>query len=1139
MQVGVGFSDNPNSLEAGRQAAVSALEKAGRTESCDMVLLFCTSSHNQQQLRDVVTAEVGSSAKIYGGGAAGVITNETFGYAGDQVGVACIWLDGAGCEAVLDNGLMEGEEATGIRLGENLAKADVTEDSSVMLFYDDVKPGPNGVSLMMATWLLAGIEKGLGFLPPLTGAGMQGDHVLTQTSQFIGDGIGEHYAMALAFSDDICIDSVIMHGCRPASQYFTVTRAKGPVILEINGVPAITFVDELIDSAVAPEEYPFFLLFGINHGERWGEFDEKNYASRLCLGIDKERGGIVMFEPDMVEGTQFQLMFRSLDLDYMKPKIEKLFDDLDGREPVFGVYIDCAGRCAGYGGVELEDALVLQETVNGRVPLLGLYTGVEIAPTGGRSRGLDWTGVFCLFSQRKPGDNRVFKREKPAAVWEAEIANDHGAEEIPLEAVLKLSEQNAAKVLNLDIQSIALRHELEQKRRGFRLLSELSVSLRHAPSYESVFIPVAQRLNAALNMQKTVMLIPLGEGNMYTPTVLHGYSTEEKVRLAGQQIKLDPEMLDPEQPVLITAADDPARMSETRSLLNLPYFISSPIVLQNQVAAVLITGRMAEQAPYLLRLGNSDTETVQAISALLGSVLTHQRLEAAEERSYIMVNAMPLCCIFWDENGECTDCNEEAQRLFGTDSKEEFLKNFYSMAPEFQPDGRPSEVTARSLVLNAFVSGAIQFEWLFKTQNQELLPTEVSLVRLPRGEDYIVAGYVRDLREQKAAIEEISRARDLAEQNARAKSEFLASVSHEIRTPMNGIMAMARAISEMDAVESVKPLIEQGIRSANLLAAAIDSILDFSRLEAGQVELDAKSFSVREMVDSIVGMLSADAAAKSLDIRTEISPDLPDSVIGDPTRLEQAIFNIAANAVKFTDEGTVTIRVYHKQSVLSNQVEMIFELADTGIGISAEQQAQLFTPLNAIDTSYARRHAGFGMGLAVSWSIALLMGGDISCQSSPGQGSTFTLSAPLNVPEQTSPEIEEESPADDYTDLAGMRILAAEDNSINQMIISEMLSSIGVESVIANNGIEALDILKTQDFDLVFMDIQMPEMDGLTAAAQIRLDHRYDNMPILAMTANSAPEHREESLRSGMEDHLTKPINMEEVYAALKRWGKK
>jgi hypothetical protein len=365
-------------------------------------MLFATVHHDAQTLRDAV-ASVTGAAPIVGGGAIGTITNDRFGYAGNQIAAACFWLKDARCDILAEGGLLESEQAAGERLGRRLKDLGTTLQSPVMLFYDAIDRTGGGVRMLMATWLLAGMKRGLGFFPSLTGAGMMSDYACSPTKLWVGDRVAEHHAMALAFSGDVRVDSVIMHGCRPATRYYTVTKADKQVILEINGKPALRFIDELLGSSVPPESYPFFLIFGVNRGSKWGEFDEDNYASRLCLAVDKEHEAIVMFEPDMVEGTEFQIMYRSLDLNYMKPKIEGVFSGLGDREPVFALYINCAGRAAGYGGIDMEDAVVLQNTVANRVPILGIYTGVEIASIGGCPRGLDWTGVFCLFSTSKGG----------------------------------------------------------------------------------------------------------------------------------------------------------------------------------------------------------------------------------------------------------------------------------------------------------------------------------------------------------------------------------------------------------------------------------------------------------------------------------------------------------------------------------------------------------------------------------------------------------------------------------------------------------------------------------------------------------------------------------------------------------------
>lgn len=398
MHVGVGYSELPDTAAAGREAALEAAKRAGRGTPCDLALLFATARHDAGRLREAVASVIGPAVPIVGGGAVGIISNDRFGYAGDQIGLALIWLEGARCELLVEGDLAKGEAAAGERLGRKLLNLGTTPASPVLLLYDSINRTQGDVRMHMATYLLEGLERGLGFLPDLFGAGMMGDYACTTVHQWTGREMALHTALALAFSGEVRVDTAIMHGCRPASSYYTVTKADKQTILEINGQPALRFIGGVTGSALPPEGYPFFLTFGVNKGDKWGEFDEDAYANRLCLAVDKEREGLVMFEPDMVEGTEFQIMYRSVDLDYIAPKLESLFARLDGRRPVFALYINCAGRAAGYAGSDLEDALEIQRAVADRVPLLGMYTGVEIAPVRGRPRGLDWTGVFCLFS---------------------------------------------------------------------------------------------------------------------------------------------------------------------------------------------------------------------------------------------------------------------------------------------------------------------------------------------------------------------------------------------------------------------------------------------------------------------------------------------------------------------------------------------------------------------------------------------------------------------------------------------------------------------------------------------------------------------------------------------------------------------
>ncbi len=401
MKVGVGYSEHDDTEEAGIRAMHRAKEQAGRSDPCDMVLLFSTSSHDPVFLRSVVAAEAGGRAAIIGGGAVGAITNDRYGYSGDQVGLAAFWLDGTGCRLFSEGGLADSEEAVGQRLGRHMASEGVKPQTPAVLLYDAVNRKHGDLRLNLATPLLQGLEKGLGFLPPaLVGAGLLGDFDNSATMQWNGDAVADQQAMMLTFSGGLQLDSVIMHGCRPAGDYFTVTKADKQVILEIDGKPALSYIESQLHPSLPADEFPFFMIFGVNR-DPGGKYDEKNFANRLCLGIDKARQGIVMFESDMVAGTRFQIMYRSLDLEYIPPKIDHIFRIIGSeRRPVFAFYIDCAGRAARYGA-ELEDAVVVQRSVRGRAPLLGIYSGVEIAPIMGLPRTLDWTGVFCLFSEGK------------------------------------------------------------------------------------------------------------------------------------------------------------------------------------------------------------------------------------------------------------------------------------------------------------------------------------------------------------------------------------------------------------------------------------------------------------------------------------------------------------------------------------------------------------------------------------------------------------------------------------------------------------------------------------------------------------------------------------------------------------------
>lgn len=395
MKVGVGFRNAADSEAAGREATLAALAD-GRLSGCDLVLAFSTSLHDAEAFRDGIRSAAGPRARIVGGQAVGALTNRELGYGSFETGVAVFRFDGSGAEVISEGGLDRGERAVGHRLGEALRHR--AHDDPTLLLYDSINRVDRRMKLNMATPLLEGLSNAAGSRSALVGAGLCGDMSGSPTYQIVDDEVRQQSAMAVVFDNAVRMHSTILHGCQPASDYRTVTRTDGATILELDGEPAVDVIRHLLGDRISPEEFGFFVTLGLNVGDPWAPYDESSYINRLCLKVDHRRGGLVMFEPDIREGAQVQFMHRNVNLDYIPPRIEALFDELGNRRPVFALYIDCAGRAASYAGLDEEDAAMVQRVVGDRAPLLGFYSGVEIGQILGQPRPLDWTGVFCLFS---------------------------------------------------------------------------------------------------------------------------------------------------------------------------------------------------------------------------------------------------------------------------------------------------------------------------------------------------------------------------------------------------------------------------------------------------------------------------------------------------------------------------------------------------------------------------------------------------------------------------------------------------------------------------------------------------------------------------------------------------------------------
>ncbi len=436
----------------------------------------------------------------------------------------------------------------------------------------------------------------------------------------------------------------------------------------------------------------------------------------------------------------------------------------------------------------------------------------------------------------------------------------------------------------------------------------------------------------------------------------------------------------------------------------------------------------------------------------------------------------------------------------------------------------------------------IDYQSKQKTMDGKLLDlTLTTTATKTKDNDIVYLTIIRDISDKLETEKQLIAAKTAAEQASFAKSEFLANMSHEIRTPMNGIIGMTNIVLETKLNKEQRDYLNMVSTSSDRLLGIINNILDFSKIEAGRLELEKIEFSLKNKLDELAALMTVKAEKKNVLLAIHLSPDIPKIILGDPTRLMQILINLVNNALKFTENGSVTITILPENYLTPTRMTLRFIVEDTGIGVPPDKQAAIFEAFSQADSSTTRQYGGTGLGLSISSQLCALMGGKIGMESTGNLGSTFWFTAQFTLPHTASVEIKNnqgtvvDSKRKTEDVLKNIKILIGEDDLINRTLVAALLEQADTKATIVENGLAVVQESSRKDYDLILMDMQMPEMDGYGATVTIRERERVSrkHTPIVAMTAHAIKGDREKCLTAGMNDYITKPISASSLYGAI------
>jgi len=517
-------------------------------------------------------------------------------------------------------------------------------------------------------------------------------------------------------------------------------------------------------------------------------------------------------------------------------------------------------------------------------------------------------------------------------------------------------------------------------------------------------------------------------------------------------------------------------------------------------------------------------------------------VQRSYEMSQMFIDSAPFFVEIWDENLKLIECNQTAARVFGLTDADEYMRVFDDLSPEFQPDGTASAEKILSIVKTAFEEGRVHTEWVHLSPNGEQLPYDVTYVRLKRGDADIVVGYNIDLRD--------TRLREIAEDANKAKTSFLSTMSHEIRTPMNAILGVTEIqLMNTNLDPEIRDAFDKIYVSGDLLLSIINDILDLSKIESGKLELIINKYEIASFISDTAQLNMMRIGSKQIEFDLFVDENMPTHMRGDEIRVKQILNNLLSNAFKYTKEGKVTLTVSHQMNDKDNDITLILIVTDTGEGMSSEQVGKLFDEYSRFNEGANRTTEGTGLGMSITKNLIQMMNGEIFVESEPGKGSVFTVHLPQG---NAGAEALGKSAAENLRQFrtssrAQMKrtqitrepmpygsVLIVDDVETNIYVAKGLLVPYELKIDSASSGFAAINKVKSGNiYDIIFMDHMMPGMDGIEATKHIR-DMGYDK-PIVALTANAITGQAEIFLESGLDDFISKPIDVRHLNLVLNK----